>query len=108
MIYENRDERNVCMKRYELQKVVIKNNKTEENIIIFMSEDRKEVEVKMNLQAKSILQLTISEKPDIEDNIYMIDYQMEKNSYYITKKTIVNEKVVYEIEYRYLIREVKN
>jgi len=108
MIYENKDERNIFMKRYELQKVIVKNNKTEEDTIVFMSEDRNEVEIKMNLQAESILQSAIFDKWGIKDDIYMIDYRMKKKSCYITRKTIVNEKVVYEIEYRYLIREVKN
>jgi hypothetical protein len=94
------------MENYKIQEAVIKNDERVKNEIIYIFDDKDKATKVLNQIAEGQLAMTIAEKRGlVENSYYTVDFIVKENSYYITRKTIIDEKVVFEIEYRYLLSQ---
>jgi hypothetical protein len=94
------------MENYKIQEVVIKNDEEVQNEIVYINDNKKEAIKRLNKYAEEHLNLVINEKWGlIENSHYTIDFTINENEHSITRKTIMDEEVVFEIEYRYLLSQ---
>jgi hypothetical protein len=91
---------------YKIQEVVIKNDERVKNEIIYTFADKSKAIKVLNQIAEGKLATAIIDKWGLTENsYYTVDFIIKENVYYITQKTIIDEKVEFEIEYRYLLKQ---